>query len=518
MMTLKEMCVLAGVKTPKGAERILCHPDGNPEFSPFEHQISGLSILAGHEWSERSALWDEPGVGKTIPMQALILLYHLSGVKSMMVMPPKLMGRWMADFKRDWTVPEDLGFTYFLIQDMTPKKRNDTYAEFTLNDNWPSLMLMSYERIRREGLYLKMQEYTAFLFDEADKLSNPNTKLWGSIWRLFYSSKGKYGVHLFTGSEIRNIPTDAYGLIKLIDPELFYDYSEFYNKFVDEAIIAKYKDESGKFVRRTIGYTYRNLDELGRLMNRKARKETLRNVQKFLPELRTIEIPVDLSTSHLKLYRNLVKARLLEVDGELLDAEHASQLRHYAGRILSCPQNFVDEDKKVNFERNNNVLITADEVVESINPYKHKVIIWAWYRDTINHLRERYSKFNPAVIYGGQSTADSEANRIMFEESSVEDCGMMIANWGAGGAGFNWQCARYMLFVENPTTPRDIQQSIARMERTGQKHPMICYFLRVMGTIADKSFSKMVDKTMKVTEINGRVFPVQDMEVELFGL
>jgi len=515
MMTLSEMCQKAGVASPPGSDRIVCHPDGNDQYSPFDHQISGLNILAGQEWSERSALWDEPGVGKTIPMQALILLYHLSGIKCLMVMPPKLIGRWLSDFKRDWTVPDDLGFDY-LVQDMTPKKRDEKYAEYTMDDSWPPLMLMSYERIRRDGSYLKSVGYRAFLFDEADKLSNAETKLWGAVWRLFYASKGMYGVHLFTGSEIRNVPTDAYGLIKLIDPELFFDYAEFYNMFVDQAITVYKEDpDTGRKFENIIGYTYKNLDKLGEIMCRRARKITLREVQKDLPELRPVEVPVDLSPAHRKLYRNLINTRLLEVNGELLNAEHASQLRQYAGRILSCPHHYVDDDKAGKFKKDNTVLQAADEIIESVNPRKHKIIVWAWYKDTIDYLKERYAEFNPAVIYGGQSPKDSEANRIKFETS--DECGMMIANWGAGGAGFNWQVARYMLFVENPTTPRDVQQAVARMERTGQKFAMVCYFLRVLGTVADKSFSKMVDKTRKVTEINGREFPVQAMEVELFG-
>lgn len=514
MMTLREMCQRAGVKAPARADEIICHPGGDENNSPFEHQIYGLRTLAGHDWSERSALWDEPGVGKTIPMQALILLYHLSGVKSLMVMPPKLIGRWLSDFNRDWTLPDDLGFDY-MVNNLTPKKRREVYAEYE-KEGFPVLMLMSYERIRHDGSYLKGEGYRAFLFDEADKLSNHQTKLWASIWKLVYASKGQYGIHLFTGSEIRNIPTDAFGLVKLIDPDLFYDFAQFYNRFVDEAITIHRKDPaSGRMFENVIGYTYKNLDELGEVMLRRARKKTLRDVQKDLPEMRTVEVPVDLSAGHRKLYRTLINTRLLEVNGELLNAEHASQLRQYAGRILSCPHQYVDDDKVEKFKKDNSVLQAADEIVESVNPRKHKIIVWAWYKDSIEYLKERYAEFNPAVIYGGQSAADAEANRLKFENS--DECGMMIANWGAGGAGFNWQCAHYMLFVENPTTPRDVQQAVARMERTGQKHAMVCYFLRVMGTVADKSFAKMVDKTLKVTEVNGRGFPVQDMEVELFG-
>lgn len=518
MMTLKEMCEAAGFNAPANADKILCHPGGDHANNPFPHQIEGLSTLAGQEWSERSALWDEPGVGKTIPMQALILLYHLSGIRSIMVMPPKLIGRWLGDMQRDWTIPEDLKFTCY-VQNKTPKKRKEDFHEWSYSQLWPSLQLMSYERARNDARTLKdVGGYRAFLFDEADKLSNSQTKLWGAIWRLCYASKGQVGIHLFTGSEIRNVPTDAYGLIKLIDPDLFYDYAEFYNKFVDEAITVYRKDPaSGRQFENIIGYTYKNLDYLGEVMLRRARKKTLRDVQQHLPEMRTVEVPVDLSPSHRKLYRNLINTRLLEVDGELLNAEHASQLRQYAGRILSCPQMYVDEDKRAKMEKDNSVIAAADEIVESVNPRKHKIIVWAWYKTTIEYLKERYAEYNPAVIYGGQSPSESEANRIKFEESSAEDCGMMIANWGAGGAGFNWQAAHYMLFVENPTTPRDVQQAVARMERTGQKFAMVCYFLRVLGTVADKSFAKMVDKTLKVTEVNGRSFPVQDMEVELFG-
>lgn len=518
MKTLKEMCELAGVKAPPNSDRILCHPQGREDFDPYPHQIAGLSVLAAKPWSERSNLWDEPGVGKTIPMQALILLYHLSGVRSIMTMPPKLIGRWLSDFNRDWTIPDDLNFTTY-VQNKVPKKRKEDLVEWEINQSYPSLQLMSYERFRHDARILRdAGGYQAFLFDEADKLSNSQTKVWAAVWGLVYASKGKYGVHLFTGSEIRNVPTDPYGLIKLTDPEAFYDYAQFYNLVVDEAITTFKTDPvSGRQFENILGYKYKNLDKLGEILLRRARKITLRDVQKDLPDMTAIEVPIDLKSSHKTLYRKLINTRLLEKDGELITMEHASQFRQYAARILSCPQHFVDEDKRDKVIADNEVIAAADEIVSSVNPRHNKIIVWAWYQDSIEFLKERYKEYNPAVIYGAQSPADAEANRIKFEECSAEDCGMMIANWGAGGAGFNWQMAHHMIFIEPPTTPRDVQQAVARMERTGQKNAMFCYFLRVRGTVADRAFKKMVDKTEKVTEINGREFPVQNLKVELFG-
>lgn len=515
MKTLKQMCDQAGFTLPKDqvekAERILCHPDGNHDFNPFDYQTDGLKLLLN---DARSCLWDGPGVGKTIPMQAIILIYHLYGVRSLMVMPPKLIGNWMQALERNWTVPDDIEFEAY-VSDDTPAKRQENLMEFEAK-GYPSTMLMSYGRFRTDGHQLKLLGYRAFLFDEADKLCNSKTKVWTSAYLCTYTESNDIGLHMFTGSPIRKDPLDAYGLIKLRTPKKFYDFAQFYARYVAEEVTIKAKDpRSGALVDRVVGLKFRFQEELGQILLDNARQLNLRDVQQNLPPLRPIEIPVRLKGTHQKLYKGLMNTKLLELDGELINVEHASQLRQMAMRIISSPQHYVEEDKQKKVIADNEVLNTAMSIIESVNPYKNKIIIWAWYQQTVESLKELLKEYNPAVIYGAQSAADADANRIKFE--THDDCGVMIANWSSGGAGFNWQMANYMLFFETPTVPRDVEQTINRMQRTGQKKSMTVYFLKVAGTLADRNYRRLLERTEDVSLVTGYQYPVQDIKQELFG-
>lgn len=520
MMTLKEICVEAGIPEPliqERFDRIQCIPAGDASNNPFPWQVSGVGTLLAHSWSERSSLWDEPGAGKTIPMQVLLLVYHLNGIKSVMTMPPKLIGKWIEAFERDWVIPDDLKPCWY-IQDKTPAKRREDYERW-IDDGFPDIQFMSYERFRTDIRKLvDVGNYKAFLFDEADKLSNAKTKVWMAIWTIVYATQGMFGVHLFTGSPIRNVPTDAYGLIKLNNPGKFFDYAEFYNFVVDKEITVRGQDQrTGMAVDRVIGYEYKNLDKLGKILLERGRQVKLRDIVKDLPPMTTIEVPVALKASHSKLYRSFINSRLLELDGKLINAEHVSQYRQLAMRMLSCPQHYVDEDQKEKAVKDNEILKAADEIVESVNPHKNKMIIWAWYQETIEFLKDHYKEYKPAVIYGAQSPSEAEANRIKFEKMPAEECGLMIVNWSAGGAGYDWQFCHHMLYFETPTVPRDVDQSARRIERPGQKNAMFAYFLRVKGTMADRNFKKLMDKAHDASLVTGQKYPVQGLKTELFG-
>ena len=63
---------------------------------PWPHQIEDIKFCYQHE---RFGLFNDAGVGKTLPMQALLILYTAGfGNKGVVCMPPALIGQFMESF------------------------------------------------------------------------------------------------------------------------------------------------------------------------------------------------------------------------------------------------------------------------------------------------------------------------------------------------------------------------------------------------------------------------------------
>ncbi|EOV8094071.1 TPA: hypothetical protein NGR52_004226 [Vibrio parahaemolyticus] len=493
--------------------RMLEHIEINVE--PWEHQVEDLRCLLGNE---RYGIWNDAGTGKSLPMFASAALWAALGNRTVVTMPPKLVGQWIKEFKAKLKGIEDVVSIFDYSKLSSVKKKRVLNAWLNGEDTPPDILVVSYNNFRDlhpikrkqnrrvkkpDGTFeiiksarplrnhpLKTLGYSVLQFDEAHKLKNSDSTVHKVLWKWIGETSGEFAIHLFTGSPIPNTLMDAYGMIRLVNPDAYLTKRSFERKHVVYDEFSDFKEiESFE----NVDLLYENLYKYGR---RVTKSDVL-----DLPPMLPIQQDIELSAAHRKLYRQLLTERFLELpDGSVIDASEASKLRQVAMQLLTSPELYSDE-KIVN-----ELEAWLFETLETIG--KHKVIIFCHYKSTVKKLARILDELNPAILFG--ETKDGDAQVEKFDTDPT--CGVFIVNMDSGGAGLNLQVANYIIFYEPPQTPMQAHQGIARSWRGGQDKSVTVYFPRITRTVAAKRLENLLDKE----EVNNAV--VRDKDALLYEL
>lgn len=458
----------------------------NPEHTPFKFQLSPVAQLIKHT---RYGLFDETGVGKTLPCQLFLLLNCCLGGKSMAVMPPNLIDQFAESYSETFIGLEN----HFSIERMPrgPQIR-EARIEAWNKTGWPDFLLLSYQMFLKTWQVIRNKGYGAVAADEAHALKSPSSKV-HKAFQHFIGTEGKTHTLLMTGTPGHNTLVDYYGLIKIINPKAYTNKRAFERAHVEQIKVNGFW--------KTIGYQNRKLLS----QNLYARGRRVRKEQVYDMEYPSVsEVPVRLNRNHMSLYRKLVKERVLELGDEIIDATNPSSLRQKSLQIVTNPHLFSEQTIT------NEVHNTLDELLDGINLRSEKVVVVANFQDTVDALAKRYAKYKPALAYGKSNT---EKARKQFLHD--KDCRMLILHPKSGGAGLNLQSvARYVIFAEPCSVPGDFKQAMDRVHRPGQDKHVTVYIIKAVGTIAPKLTEDMLAKDHEVKGIQRDKTSINDA---LFG-
>jgi hypothetical protein len=519
---------------------------------PMPHQLDVLKKYAGNM---RYGDWGEPGVGKTFPAQVHAVLMASLGNKTVFVMPPKLIDQFHEELKDYFSgiekhlhidhldVPADkkaklmskwdlIGWpdilllsydVYRMLNDKSPKKKiganlwfmedgSSFYdADGVVKDKRAQPFTKDGREINTRGMArnnhqfrLKKAGYNVLFFDEAHALCGVDSILSESVHEMASAGSDDVAVYLMTGTPVPTHLHDVYGLLRLVNPEAYGNKASFIRQ---HCITQPFTINNGKreiTVQQIVGY--KDTDKVFEALYKNATRTQKRDVIP-LPEPMISQIRVRLAGAHKRLYTKIIRDQFAVLGETVLAPDNQSALRHLALQLISCPEQFDDTGK---ITADNEVAKAADDVLEMVNLAENKIIIFAFYKKTIEFLAERYAQWNPAVVYGESTSSKEDIERFKTDPN----CRVAVVNWVSGGAGLNLQVAHHILFYECPTSPKHAKQAIARCDRTGQAHIVNVYFLRVMQTLSDKNFKNL----LKNEESNNQaVRDKRDLLHELLG-
>ena len=223
-----------------------------------------------------------------------------------------------------------------------------------------------------------------------------------------------------------------------------------------------------------------------------------------LPDLNIVPLSVEMHEKHAAAYKQFVDERLLVFsDNSIVDGTNASALRQRCGKLINSPEDF-----QLKCEASN--ILMAEQLMESIDVANNKVVVFAYYRKTVEKLAERWQKWKPAVIYGGGNNNEGEKNRFL----NSPDCRVAIINYESGGVGLNLQKdCHNIICVETIGVPGAFMQAVKRVHRQGQKHHVTVYVLVAKGTLAVTQYRNMADKKDEIDQVVSK----DKLREELFG-
>lgn len=129
-----------------------------------------------------------------------------------------------------------------------------------------------------------------------------------------------------------------------------------------------------------------------------------------------------------------------------------------------------------------------------LNNPTEKVVIFSFYRETINYLnrRLRNDNFSAVAIYGGMSS--EEKYKILDSFSDQGGPNILISS-EVGSEGIDLQFCHIIINYDLPWNPMRLEQRIGRIDRIGQKSDKIyIYNITCNDTIEDRVLIKLYDR------------------------
>ncbi|GET30923.1 DEAD/DEAH box helicase [Prolixibacter sp. SD074] len=422
-----------------------------PDFSKikadlYDYQKEGIQFAL---FRKTSIIADEMGLGKTIQAIGTAMqkkeLFGFS--KTLVVCPASLKEQWKKEVER-------FSDQKALVIQGTPDERAQQYK-----DRSCFFFIVNYETVLRDQIAINKAGMDFLILDEAQRAKNYETKTAASLKQI--NSKHKLAI---TGTPIENKLIDIFSIMSILDPEFFgplWEFSYQHCLFDPE----KQNKING----------YYNLQKLNKQLEKVLIRREKRKVIDQLPNLRQIDIPVELSPLQADYHASYARGLAQIIHKKFLTPYdlHRMQLL-LANMRMACDSTYLIDDETNESPKLNELKhILLDEL--DVSNKNTKIIIfseWVKVHKLIGQLlRENNIGF---VELNGKIPVRSRGELIRKFESNPQY--KVFLSTEAGGSGLNLQVADTLINFELPWNPAKKNQRIGRIDRIGQKSNKLTIF------------------------------------------
>ena len=462
---------------------------------PYAHQLKALEM----SWNkEVYAYFMEMGTGKSkVLLDNISMLYDRGKINGALIIAPKgVYKNWY-----DSEIPEHLvdhieKKTVLWQANITAKQEQKLKSLFKPEVDL-HILIMNVEALStKKGVDFAskflMSHQTLFAVDESTTIKNPKAKRTKNIVSL--STLGKYR-RILTGSPVTKSPLDLFTQCYFLDPFLL-DHSSYYS-FRTRYAIMKTANFNGRSVQIVVGY--HNLDELTEKLKAFSYR-VLKDDCLDLPSKTFMKRIIQLTPEQKRVYQQMKQTALAELNGKMvMTATVLVQLMRL--HQITCGH-FKSDDGTTQKIKNNRI----EELMEVLEEVHGKVVIWAQYRydieTIVEHIEKRFGD-NSVVTYYGDTTEEERRKAIKAIQSPDSKIRFLVGTTQTGGYGITLTGASTMIYYSNGYDLEKRQQSEARIDRIGQKHPMTYIDLIAEDTIDEKIVKALRKKVNIANEIMG---------------
>lgn len=143
-----------------------------------------------------------------------------------------------------------------------------------------------------------------------------------------------------------------------------------------------------------------------------------------------------------------------------------------------------------------------DKLLADLIGQGRKVIIWSFYKDSLDQMMVRYASYKPVRIDGSvDMTTRREAVRLFQDDPHTM---LFIGNPAAAGAGVTLHAASDAIYVSFSNQAAHYLQSLDRIHRRGQTAAEVNYYLLVcQGTIEETEVVRLRGKELQQQSLLG---------------
>lgn len=439
-----------------------------------EYQKAGVEYLLA---TRRTFLADDPGTGKSLQSIAALEAAHQQGVTAwpaVVVCPATLVLNWPRELNK-W-LP---GRRYKVIQGR--KDPGDLSGYDMVVVGWPNL---SAHADRLSG-------FPSYVFDESHAAKNFEAQRTRAAIKVARHAPGL--VLCLTGTPITNRPAEFASQLEILGRlQDFGDRWSFYKRYC-----GAYQD---KFKQWHIDGAS-NTQEL----NERLRGSCYirRTKAQVMPELDPVQQNIRLVTPDSKV---MVDYRKAEDD----IVEYVARRAYELARELGEKPGSAAVRARLKAEANEHLVRLAalrrlaalskldavEELVTELVDSGQKVILAAHHRDVVDALADRWGGLK---IQGGMAPAEVERVKARFQTEPLESCPVIVLSIMAAKEGHTLTASSDVIFVEEPWTPADVDQVVARAHRLGQQDSVTAWHLLAAGTVDERVHGLIESKREVVT-------------------
>lgn len=455
----------------------------------YPYQLESANALVVRAFA---ADLSEVGTGKTVTAMGVM---KLAKAKRILVASPKsVAGQWALEFAKFWP-----GARVFLARDTTPAGREANYSAYlkaqpsVLDNERPCVLIATYEQIRQDIQVVSKMRFDVIYADEIHRLGNPLTRTHKAFKLL--NGVRKYGA---TATPLRSSPLQAYGVFNWLCPGLL---SDNYYKFKFRYTIST--DNGG----RSWVVGYKNLEELGDLMRPHYIKNLMAETGKYMPPLVEQDIIFPLSKTEQKLYDEVRKEMLLEIEkAQISKIENPLSLYNSVVKLGKL-QELTDSMEMIGERRDSTKLSVLKDNLSDTLVGDNKVVVFTRFKRMANILYRELAEYSPAIITGDIQNRDEQMSRFNTDDA----CKVMIVTT-AGNEGINLQRANILYMYDVPMgSYGSLVQTIGRIERLGQTKKMVVYYLMAENTVDIRLKNLLLTKKEMSEKMFGSLSEVKEL-------
>lgn len=146
--------------------------------------------------------------------------------------------------------------------------------------------------------------------------------------------------------------------------------------------------------------------------------------------------------------------------------------------------------------------VVLDKLIDSLIQKGRKVIVWSFYKKSLEEIMTRYALYNPVKVDGSVSAVlRRKAVRAFQEDPS---CMLFVGNPAAAGAGITLHAAYDAVYLSYSNQAAHYLQSLDRIHRRGQISDEVNYHLLVCkDTIEESEIVRLRGKEVRQHDLLG---------------
>ena len=462
--------------------------------TPYAHQITALE----KSWQrEYYAYFMEMGTGKSkVLIDNAAMLYDQGKIDGLLIIAPKGVYKNWYEQEIPEHFPEHIEKVTVLWQALINKKQDRILRTLFETDDKLHILCMNVEAfstskgVEFAAKFLSCHK-SMLVVDESTTIKNREAKRSKNICKLALHSRYR---RILTGSPVTKSPLDLFSQCEFLRSELL-EHSSFYT-FRQRYAIMRKMNFGGRSVEIPVGY--RNLPELSEKLKAFSYR-VLKDDCLDLPPKTFMKRVIQLSHDQLKAYNQMKQLALAYLNGKsMTTATVLTQLMRL--QQITCGH-FKADDGTTQEIKNNRI----EELLNVLHEVKGKAVIWAHWQIDVNLIIKALVKEfgNGCCVdyFGLTPQQERQENIKKFQED--DDVRFFVGTPQTGGYGITLTAASTMIYYSNGYDLEKRQQSEARIDRIGQKHPMTYIDIMCENTVDERIVKSLRKKVDIATQIMG---------------